>query len=520
MSDSTYSWNGGTGSASSPSNWTLESGTTNTPNVPDSDDTIIMTSGDAQFTDTALPGPFIGTDGGMVVWQGGQIDMINSGSASGTAGIQANTFVQLTNTVAAVGSLTSTGTTTLAGTIDADANGTLSYTILAGDADNQGLIEAQNGGTLVIASDGSGTFSNVGSRDSGTGVLVSSGGSILVTASIGADGGYWGLGYGGATAGTIEVNTPMPSTGTFDFLSHGDTLILDQVSTFQGSIIFFDTDTLDLGQINLGTVSYDGNNLTLEDPSGATIAVLNAPTMYNWTTFPVSPGTYTVVNDGTTSDGGMYFSKAANGDQILSTEQPVACFVAGTRIATDRGEVAVEDLEVGDRVRTVLGGKAEPIIWIGHRTIDCMRHPVAKQVWPVRIAAGAFGRGKPSRDLFLSPDHAVYVEGVLVPVKYLINGSSVVQVPQASVTYYHVEVARHDVLLADGLPAESYLAGADRSIFANNDGAVTLHPDLSSRVWEAEGCAPLVVTGAAFEAARRQVRLPGRAASRRRSKAA
>ena len=507
MSDSTFSWNGGTGSASSPSNWTLENGTTNTPNIPDSDDTIIMSSGDAQFTDMPLPGPDIGTDGGMVIWQGGQIDMINSGSASGTAGILPNTFVELTNTVAAIGSLTSTGTTTIAGTIDADANGTLTYTILSGDANNQGLIEAQNGGTLVIASSGSGTFDNTGSRYSGTGVM-NAGGSILVTASIGPNAGYWGLGDGG---GTIDVNTPIPSTGTFDFLAHNDTLKLDQVSTFQGSIIFFDQDVLDLGQINLGTVVYDGNNLTLEDPSGSMIAVVNAPTMFTWTTFPVDPGTYTIVNDGTTSFGGMYFSQAANGDELLSTEEPsVACFAAGTRIATTRGTVLVQDLKIGDQVRTVVGGKAEPVIWIGERTIDCTRHPKPQQVWPVRIAAGAFGRGKPSRDLLLSPDHAIYAADVLVPVKYLINGSSIVQVPLTCVTYYHVELPRHDVLLADGLPAETYLAGADRSIFANNGGPVALHPDLSSRVWESEGCAPLVVAGPALEAVQREVRLPVR----------
>ena len=503
MSDSTFSWSGGTGSASSPSNWTLENGVTNTPNIPDSDDTIFISSGDAQFTDMPLPGQYIGTDGGIVNWQGGQIDLINSGSAGGTAGILPSTFVELTNTVAAVGSLTSTGTTTLAGTIDADANSTLTYTVPSGDANNQGLIEAQNGGTLVIASSGSGTFDNSGSRYSGTGV-INNGGSILVTASIGANAGYWGLGNGG----TIEVNTPIPSTGTFDFLAHDDTLKLDQVNTFNGSIIFFDQDVLDLGQINLGTVVYDGNNLTLENPSGGTIAVLNAPTMFTWTTFPVNPGTYAVVNDGTTSDGGMYLSQAPNGDELLSTEQPnVACFAVGTRIATTRASVPVQDLKIGDRVHTVVGGKSEPVIWIGHRTIDCTRHAKPKQVWPIRIAAHTFGAGKPARDLFLSPDHAIYVADVLVPVKYLVNGSSIVQVPQPSVTYYHVELACHDVLLADGLAAETYLAGADRSIFANNGDAVTLYPDLSSRVWESEGCAPLVVTGPAFEAARRQVRL-------------
>ena len=90
-------------------------------------------------------------------------------------------------------------------------------------------------------------------------------------------------------------------------------------------------------------------------------------------------------------------------------EVSLACFRAGTRILTERGEVAVETLRVGDLVRTVLGEAAAPIVWIGRRHVDCARHPKPRKVWPVRVAAGAFGPGRPHTDLFLSPDHAVYV---------------------------------------------------------------------------------------------------------------
>ena len=63
-------------------------------------------------------------------------------------------------------------------------------------------------------------------------------------------------------------------------------------------------------------------------------------------------------------------------------------------------------------------------VWIGSRTIDCNRHPKPATVWPVRVSAGAFGAGRPVRDLYLSPDHAVFVNEVLVPVKLLIEGTS------------------------------------------------------------------------------------------------
>ena len=228
----------------------------------------------------------------------------------------------------------------------------------------------------------------------------------------------------------------------------------------------------------------------------------------------------------------------------------MACFAVGTRISTQRGEIPVESLREGDQVRLAarpplplagesqspdhdpgVGSRSEPgegtlpptptrhaspddrsrgagevatlpIRWIGHRRVDCRQHPKPRTVWPVRIAAEAFGSGRPARDLLLSPDHALFVDGVLIPVKYLINGTSVVQVPVDTITYYHVELSRHDVLLAEGLAAESYLETGGRRMFANGGGPIALHPDFAARVWDAEACAPLIVTGPELEHAR------------------
>ena len=134
--------------------------------------------------------------------------------------------------------------------------------------------------------------------------------------------------------------------------------------------------------------------------------------------------------------------------------------------------------------------------------MDCAHHSQPRKVWPVRVAAGAFGPGKPHADLFLSPDHAVYVEEVLIPVRHLINGSRIAQVLVERVTYYHLELAEHDVLLAEGLPAESYLDIRDGSNYANRSGPTRLYPDYAARMWEAFGCARLIVTGPELAAAR------------------
>ena len=121
---------------------------------------------------------------------------------------------------------------------------------------------------------------------------------------------------------------------------------------------------------------------------------------------------------------------------------------------------------------------------------------------------GAFGSGRPSRELWLSPDHAVYIGDVLIPVKHLINGATIAQVPMDDVTYYHVELPQHALLLAENLPAESYLDTGDRGNFVNTPRPITLYPDFASRVWDAEGCAPLVVIGPALDAARCRVNGP------------
>ncbi len=188
----------------------------------------------------------------------------------------------------------------------------------------------------------------------------------------------------------------------------------------------------------------------------------------------------------------------------------VICFAEGTRIATSKGLVAVEDLREGDEVEVLLRSGTRPIIWVGHRQVDCRRHPEPTKVWPVRVKAGAFGPKMPARDLYLSPDHAVYVENVLIPIKHLINGGSVAQVQTDQVTYYHVELAAHDVLLAEGLPAESYLEAGDRSNFSNAGGVMRLFPDFSGTqtspmFWEAFGCAPLRIVGTEVEAVRQKL---------------
>lgn len=172
----------------------------------------------------------------------------------------------------------------------------------------------------------------------------------------------------------------------------------------------------------------------------------------------------------------------------------LACYAAGTRILTARGDVFVEDLRVGDVVRARFAGWT-PIRWTGQRRIDCRRHPDPREVLPIRVSAGAFGPDRPHRDLLLSPDHAVAVDGALIPIRLLMNGASIRQeTAMAEVHYFHFELDRHDLLLANGLEAESYLDTGNRGIFTNSGSPIVLHPVLGISPQEqrvAQSCLPL-----------------------------
>ncbi|MCB8881085.1 Hint domain-containing protein [Acidisoma cellulosilytica] len=196
--------------------------------------------------------------------------------------------------------------------------------------------------------------------------------------------------------------------------------------------------------------------------------------------------------------------KAGADDQLEISAMP--CFAAGTQILTERGPVAVEHLTLDDRAITA-DGRREAIVWIGSRRVDCRRHAMPGQVLPVRVAAQAFGPQQPARDLYLSPDHALFVDGVLIPVKHLIDGAAIRQVDVDAVTYFHVELGRHQIVLAEGLAVESYLDTGDRAAFAAGQ-VVALHPAWgpsgidASLIMEAMGYAPLRVAGVELDRAR------------------
>ena len=211
---------------------------------------------------------------------------------------------------------------------------------------------------------------------------------------------------------------------------------------------------------------------------------------------------------------------------------PPRCFLAGTMLVTLRGEVAAETVAVGDLALTLSGEGAplKPVVWVGRVAVDLAAHPDPIAVRPIRITAGAVEPGMPIRDLVVSPDHGIGFEDdrgrrVLVPAHFLVNGATVRrELAQGVATYIHVAVDGHELLMADGMAAESFPPDGDRAVFGSNvvefPGAARAPAapapaapapattvDFSPAARATKGVAPLLVGPAAHEIHARLVKV-------------
>ena len=236
-------------------------------------------------------------------------------------------------------------------------------------------------------------------------------------------------------------------------------------------------------------------------------------------------GVLTGATHGTVSAGGVLaipvtgggthdLSLPNNADQVLALTpdgvggtEVLACYREGTRLLTPAGEIAVEALRPGDTLLALSGQSASvrQVKWIGRTTVDLDRHLRPEQATPVRVRAGAFGAAMPHRDLLLSPDHAVRLRDAageaLVPIRLLVNGVSIVSEPATGiVTYLHVELDHHSLLLAEGLPAESYLDTGNRADFSNGGIVRSLFPAFNARSWDERAVAVLLLGGSRVQA--------------------
>jgi hypothetical protein len=353
---------------------------------------------------------------------------------------------------------------------------------------NSGTI--QGGSTAgVVFSDLTGVFNNtlVNSGEiagvSGSAVLFGAGSDLLEVLP-GAD--FSGLVDGGTGVNTLELaagtgagslfglGTNVNNFGLLQFDSGAQWTLGGNTIGLGGVITGFNAnDMIDLSGFAAASESFANNALVLTDANTAQV---------------------TLQLQGSFSSDNFHLASDGSGGTDITV-----CYVAGTHILTATGERLVENLVRGDIIITLSGDESatRPVKWIGRRRIDLMAHPHPEMVAPVRIQRSAFADDVPHRDLLVSPEHAVFIDGKLICARQLVNGTTIRQEQVGtSVEYFHIELDAHAILLAEGLPAESYLNTGNRGFFANSGDPLMLHPDLTDETdyptREAGSCAPFV----------------------------
>ena len=366
-------------------------------------------------------------------------------------------------------------------------NGTI---VMAGGtlSDNDGLsfgTKTSNGslsgfGTVI----GALTVSGTGTANTITAI----GGNLTLDTAIGENSGLV-YAIGSTPLSALQLEADPGDGNTFTFLgSDGELALTSSASKgFDNAIV----------GLNVGSTLTPTNVVHILDE---TVTVVSGQFGFGTTgTVELSDGAILHLSSITGPSGNWFVQTASDGaggtDVFLST----VCFVAGTRILTPTGERTIESLLRGDIVLTLSDGRlsAQPVRWVGHRRIDLVRHPRPETVAPIRIEHGAFADNVPHRDLLVSPDHAIFVDGMLICARQLVNGSTIRREKGgSSVDYYHVELDEHAILLAEGLPTESYLDTGNRGFFANAGPPLVLHPNLNDEAEhptrEANACAPFV----------------------------
>jgi len=336
--------------------------------------------------------------------------------------------------------------------------------------------------------------------------------------------------YGYNTDDTLnggEGSSTLPLDGDLDYLSGGagdDTLYggsqNDTLSGGEGADVMYggeDEDWfVDLTAGDNVDGGESGNDLDTLDlrPVGVAGEIVTGTGPVTFPNPDGSGGTIRIDFDPTNSENGVVTyldaSSATTGqfDFVNIENIVIPCFTPGTKIATPKGEVPVEKLEVGDRVITRDNGIQE-IRWIGSRDLSSNDLLAKGKLRPVLIRKGALGNGLPERDMMVSPNHrmlvasdkaAIYFEEreVLVAAKHLVDLPGVAFVDVEEVTYIHFMFDQHEVVLSDGAWSESFqpgdytLQGIDS---AQREEILELFPELAN----AEGVE-------AYQAARRSLK--------------
>ncbi len=460
----------------------------------------------------------------------GSIDTLSGASGTGTVILAGGTEILISGGVETGGSDS--------GLLLLSNGGTASGEIVSAG----GLISGVAGGTLVSGVIQSGGSAVMSGFDSGT--VISAGGSEILM----------GSGSGDVVGGSQLIDGPLDVVNSETVLSGGLVNISTTSAVTSGDVINSGGTIIDAGRNYVDNLTISGGTLVLDSAKATAsgtitfaggsglidVAVapsltsssfsLNSATIIGFSagdvveagfitysgaslTSTTAGGNTRVTISGTTASETFVisgtpaagFALVNEGGFAAATANP--CYCTGTRILGIEGEIAVEDIEVGDELVTVREGGplSAKVIWTGLRHLDLARRPDADALYPVRILAGAIAPGLPERDLRVSPNHGIYLDGRLFEAQALVNGSTIYrETTTRFVTYHHVELEAHDIIVAEGLPAESYLDTGNRNAFEGEE-SLALYPAFGTPAGAAT-CVPVVREGARLAAVKARLK--------------
>ncbi|HQT64505.1 MAG TPA: Hint domain-containing protein [Acidocella sp.] len=431
--------------------------------------------------------------------------MVLEKTAQASLGSLNNTgiFNMFDTATATVVSLLDGGTVAIGGTADLNVTGTMieaGAVIIGPDAQLNAAAFSQTSGALSLAGTLMVTASLLASNtlDLAGGTLITP--SLTLTSAALLTGA--GLVGGAGTLGSITV-----SGG--EILASGVLALDADISLSNNAGILIGTSAaLDLAHaVSGGSIAFTGGSaeLTINDVAYFQTPITNmldhdaidligvAPSLVSYAGGTIIAGTLgSFALSVAAAQPAVQLISDGHGGTLITLGGDMPCFARGTRLLTPNGYKPVEAFSPRDPIITLEGAK-RPVRWIGRRTLDLSSH---QHALPVQFAAGSIAPGIPARPVILSPLHAVFLEGVLVPACHLVNGATITVQKTAAVTYYHLELDRHDILLAEGMAAESYLDTGNRG---------QLYHEVGKRGTARTPCAALVTSGPVLARIRRKL---------------
>ncbi|GFE94377.1 Hint domain-containing protein [Acetobacter persici] len=357
----------------------------------------------------------------------------------------------------------------------------------------------------------------------GHATLTGTGGSALVGALNGSTVNieYGGtLNTGAALASVLEGSTVSFGTGGGTIIINGGGTAISLLSSGSLAATTFQNydptkDTIELQNTTQPVDHYSIENGGLFGTSSSEkIIRLYGANNQQIAEYAVSPATGVALNNGNynvNGDNNPLEITYSNGNTYIG-----ACFLAGSMISTPKGDVAVEDIKLGDEVMTFDWKSGQnsvrPVVWTGKTHVN-VRQGVSEDMsgYPIRVLKDAIADGVPYKDMLITAEHGLFFDGKFVPARMLVNGRSIFYDKSiTSYDYYHIETEQHSVITADGMLTESYLDTGNRHTFRQEGNVVAFTPSRNLS-WD-DAAAPLGVNREFVEPLFRQAEARAQAA--------